>query len=110
MRKFWGFYDNGTYHVGCNGATIYVYDQENRKLGKYRDISYAYCGAFQPGTNIFVAKSTADALAVYDLDSLKLLKKSVLPESKSRTRVLHICQMEIIFMILKSRICQQIPN
>lgn len=75
MRKFWGFYDNGTYRVGCNGATIYVYDQENRELGKFRDISYAYCGAFQPGTNIFVAKSTEGALAVYDLDSLILLKK-----------------------------------
>lgn len=26
MKNFWGFYDNGTYRVGCNGATVYIYD------------------------------------------------------------------------------------
>lgn len=60
MRNFWGFYDNGIYRVGCNGATIYVYDQENRELGKFRDISYAYCGAFQPKTNLFSRRQSED--------------------------------------------------
>ena len=27
MRKFYGFFDNGTFKVGCNGGSIYVYDQ-----------------------------------------------------------------------------------
>lgn len=75
MRKFWGFYDNGKYRVGCNGSTIYVYDQENNELAKFKDIPYAYVGDFQPETNIFVAKSTAGFLAVYDLDEMKLVKK-----------------------------------
>lgn len=75
MRKFWGLFDNGTYRVGCNGTTIYVFNQENRELAKFKDISYAYQGAFQPKTNIFVAKSIEGRLAVYDLERLMLKKK-----------------------------------
>jgi len=75
MRRFWGFYDNGTYRVGCNGATIYVYDQNNRELAKFRDVSYAYVGAFQPGSNRFAAKTAEGSLAVYDLDKMALIKK-----------------------------------
>ena len=75
MRKFWGFYDNGTYRVGCSGATIYLYDQSDRELCKFRDIPYAYTGAFQPHTNRFAAKSTDGSLAFYDLDGRALLKK-----------------------------------
>lgn len=78
MRNFWGLYDNGIYRVGCNGATIYVYDQDNRELGRFKDIPYAYCGTFQPGTNIFVAKSTEGYLAFYDLDRMELLKKIII--------------------------------
>lgn len=78
MRKFWGFYDNGTYRVGCNGASIYVYDRNNRELNRFQDITYAYVGVFQPGTNIFVAKSTEGSLAIYDLDRSTLLKKIVI--------------------------------
>ena len=75
LRNFWGLFDNGLYRVGCNGTTIYVFDQENRELAKFKDITYAYHGAFQPNTNIFVAKSIAGKLAVYDLDRLTLKKK-----------------------------------
>lgn len=78
MRNFWGFYDNGTYRVGCNGATVYVYDQNNKELGKFKDIKYAYVGAFKPDTNVFVAKSTEGSLAVYDLDKMELRKKIVI--------------------------------
>lgn len=75
MRQFYGFYDNGKYRVGCNSRTVYVYDQDGAELAKFRDIPYAYTGAFKPGTNIFVAKSTEGKLAVYDLDAGRLLKK-----------------------------------
>lgn len=80
MRKFWGFYDNGTYRVGCNGSSIYVYDQNNRELNRFKDIKYAYVGVFQPGTNIFVAKSTEGSLAIYDLEKSMLLKKIVITQ------------------------------
>ena len=78
MRKFWGYYDNGIYRVGCNGATIYVYDQNDRELCRFKDIKYAYAGAFQPRTSIFVAKSTEGSLAVYDLEKCALKKKIVI--------------------------------
>lgn len=78
MRKFWGFYDNGTYRVGCNGPSIYVYDQNNRELNRFKDIKHAYVGVFQPGTNIFVAKSAEGSLAIYDLERNMLLKKIVI--------------------------------
>ena len=75
MRKFWGFYDNGKYRVGCSGQSIYVYNQEDVELARFQDMEYAYCGAFVPGTNVFVAKSTYPKMAVYDLDRLELVKK-----------------------------------
>ncbi|MBQ9413894.1 MAG: hypothetical protein IJU16_02065, partial [Clostridia bacterium] len=78
MRQFWGFYDNGTYRVGCNGRTVYVYDQHDRELAQFRDFPYVYAGAFQPHTNRFVAKSKAGLLGVYDLDRLTLIKKIVI--------------------------------
>ena len=75
MRRFWGFYDNGKYKVGCNGATMYLYDTDNHELAKFKDIPYAYRGAFQPKTNIFVLKSAEGRLAVYDCEERKLLRK-----------------------------------
>lgn len=53
MRKFVGYYDNGTYRVGCNGAAIYVYNQNNQELARFKDIKYAYRGKFLPDSNIF---------------------------------------------------------
>ena len=78
MRNFWGFYDNGIYRVGCNGATIYVYGQDRKELGRFKDVPYAYCGAFQPETNIFAAKSTEGFLAIYDFGRMQLQKKIVI--------------------------------
>ncbi len=75
MRKFYGFFDNGTYKVGCNGGTIYVYDKHETELARFKGLSCTYRGAFRPGTNLFVAKSTCGTLAVYDLDALCLFKK-----------------------------------
>ena len=77
MRKFWTFLDNGTYRAGCNGGTLYIYDQNNLELAKFKDIRYAYTGAFHPSKNIFALKSTEGALAFYDLDRMCLLKKIV---------------------------------
>ena len=75
MKDFWGFYDNGQYKVGCNGRTMYLYDAQNHELAKFRDIPYAYRGAFKPGSNIFVLRSTEGCIAIYDCDERKLLHK-----------------------------------
>ena len=60
MRKFYGFFDNRKYKVGCNGGTIYVYDQNETELTRFKGLSCTYRGAFRPGTNRFIAKSTYD--------------------------------------------------
>ncbi|WP_051538210.1 YncE family protein [Butyrivibrio proteoclasticus] len=77
MRKFWGFYQNESYSVGCNGGTVYVYDKDGTELAKFKDFPYAYRAAFMPGKNTIVVKSTEGILGVYDLDSLSLVKKIV---------------------------------
>lgn len=74
MRSFWGFYNNGTYKVGCNGGTVYVYNQDNIELAKFKDIKYAYSGAFVPERNVFAVKSTEGKLAIYDLNKMSLIK------------------------------------
>ena len=75
MRKFWGFYDNGKYRVGCNGGMLFVYDENNTELARLKSIRYGYSGAFKPNTNIFVVKSTGGSLAVFDLDKQELCLK-----------------------------------
>lgn len=75
MRNHWSLLSNGTYQVGMSGASIWVYDQQGNQLARFQDIRYAYDGAFQPGSHIFVAKSKEGTMAVYDLAKLKLLRK-----------------------------------
>ncbi len=75
MRKFWGFYKNEKYSVGCSGKMVYVYDAEGKELDKFRNFNYAYVGAFKPHSNIIAVKSTEGVLGFYDLDSLSLVKK-----------------------------------
>ena len=75
MKHFWGYYDNGTFCVGCNGSTVYIYDQNNTELTRFKDMPNAYRAAFMPGKNIIAVKSTAGYLGFYDLDVLRLIKK-----------------------------------
>lgn len=75
VKKFWGFYSNGTYQVGCQEHTMYLYDAAGRELARFKDLRYAPRGAFQPGTNRFLLRSTKGRIAVYDCDERKLLKK-----------------------------------
>ena len=75
MRRFWGFYQNGSYSVGCNGRTVYIFDKAEKEIARFNDFPYAYSAAFMPGKNIIAVKSTGGVLGFYDLDSLSLLKK-----------------------------------
>ena len=54
---------------------MYLYDAAGRELARFKDLRYAPLGAFQPGTNRFLLRSTAGRIAVYDCDERKLLKK-----------------------------------
>lgn len=78
MKKFWGFYENEKYKVGCSGATVYIYDKNGKELAKFKDIAYAYNAAFMPNQNIIAVKSTEGLLAIYDLDKLELIKKVII--------------------------------
>lgn len=75
MRAFWGEYDNGAYRVGCTGSAVYVCDRAGRELAVFRDLKHAYTGKFLPGRPLFLAKSTAGSLAVYDLDRRALVRR-----------------------------------
>ena len=75
MKKFYGFFDNGKYKVGCNGGSLYVYDQNDNELTRFKGLSCTYKGAFRPGTNLFVAKSINGVLTIFDFDKLSVIKK-----------------------------------
>ena len=75
MKKYYGFFDNGIYKVGCNGGSIYVFDQKDVELVRFKGLSNTYKGAFRPGSNVFVAKSISGILVAYDLDKLSLIRK-----------------------------------
>ncbi len=75
VKKFWGFYSNGIYQVGCQEHTMYLYDAAGRELARFKDLRYAPRGAFQPGTNRFLLRSTEGRIAVYDCDERKLMRK-----------------------------------
>ena len=59
MKKFWGICNNDKYAVGCNGASIYIYDKNGKQLQVFKDSPYTYRAKFKPNTNILVAKLTA---------------------------------------------------
>ena len=75
MKKFWGFYRNEFYSVGCNGNTIYVYDKNEKEIAKFKDFPYAYTAAFMPQKKIIAVKSTEGILGFYNLNTLSLIKK-----------------------------------
>ena len=69
MKKFWGICNNDNYSVGCNGASVYVYDKNGKELKVFKDAPYTYRAKFKPNNNILVAKSTAGFLLIYDLEN-----------------------------------------
>ena len=75
MPNFWSYIKNEKYAVGCTGQTVYVYDDSGKELARFKDIIYAYTPMFCPGQNMFVVKSTDGRLAVYSLDTMRLIKK-----------------------------------
>ena len=76
MRKFWGYTENENFRVGCTGQTTYVYDKNNNELARFKkDILYGYLPMFKPNSNILVVKSNEGRLAIYNLDTLSLVKK-----------------------------------
>lgn len=76
MRNFVGYAENENFKVGCTGQTTYVYDKDGNELARFKkDILYGYRPMFRPNSNIVVVKSTMDRIAVYNLDTLTLVKK-----------------------------------
>ena len=76
MRSFWGYTENENFKVGCTGQTTYIYDKNDNELARFKkDILYGYLPLFKPDSNILVVKSTMDKIAVYDLDTLTLIRK-----------------------------------
>ena len=74
MRKCVSMYQRGTLQIGCNGATVYIYDQNGKEITRFKDISYAYSACFMHSKNIMAVKSGSGQMAVYDLDLLKMIK------------------------------------
>ena len=75
MKKFWGYATNGKFSVGCTGQTVYLYDNDDNEIGKFKDIIYAYTPMISPDGRIFVVKSTDGRLAIYSLETRSLIKK-----------------------------------
>ena len=75
MPSFWSYITNDKYAVGCTGQTVYVYNNSNIELARFKDIKYDYTPMFCPEHNIFVVKSTEGNIAVYSLDTMQLIKK-----------------------------------
>lgn len=76
MRNFAGYTENENFKVGCTGQTTYVYDKDGNELARFKkDILYGYRPMFHPNSNIVVVKSTMGRIAIYNLDTLSLVKK-----------------------------------
>jgi hypothetical protein len=75
MPGFWGYIKNEKFAVGCGGRTVFVYDDCGNELARFKDMNFAYTPMFCPEHNLFVVKSAEGRLAVYSLDTMKLIKK-----------------------------------
>jgi len=74
-KSFWTYISNGKHSIGSTGGMVYVYDDEGVELAKFKDMNYAYELAFFPDGERFVARSNEGLIAVYDLRTLRLIKK-----------------------------------
>lgn len=76
MRNFVGYAENEKFKVGCTGQTTYVYDKDGNELARFKkDVLYGYMPMFQPHSNILIVKANEGRIAIYDLNTLKLIKK-----------------------------------
>jgi hypothetical protein len=75
MNKFIGYIKNDQYAIGCSGQTVYIFNSSGHELAKFKDLKYAYLPMFIPCQSKLVVKSVDAHLAVYSLDSLKLITK-----------------------------------
>ena len=75
MKQFKGASANGKFFVGCTGHTVYLYDENNQELRRFKDLSLAYNALISPDGKLCVVKSTDRWLAVYSLESMSLKKK-----------------------------------
>lgn len=75
MKNFWSLVTNGDFKIGCTGRTVYVCNNYDNELAKFKDVKYAYNSAISPKGDIFVVKSTEGMLAIYSLETLSLIKK-----------------------------------
>lgn len=75
MRDYFALVRGKNYAVGCTGQTVYLLTKGGTELARFRDIRYGYLPLICPSREIAVVKSTAGALAVYDLENRKLIKK-----------------------------------
>lgn len=76
MRNFVGYAENENFKVGCTGQTTYVYDKDGNELARFKkDVLYGYTPMFRPNSNIVIVKANEGRMAIYDLNTLKLIKK-----------------------------------
>lgn len=75
MKRFWAYISNGKYSVGTTGQTVYLFDENNNEIKKFKDMTYGYTPMFSPDGKLFVVKSTEGRLAVYSLETFSLIKK-----------------------------------
>lgn len=84
-KKFVGYCKNEAYVVGCNGASVWVYDHDLYQLARFQEIPYAYRAKFRPHTSsTLLIKSTLGYLGLYSLEKGKLLKKIAVCERGSQ--------------------------
>jgi len=75
MKSFWSYIKNDKFCIGCTGRTVYLYDENQKEIKKFKDIQYAYTPMFCPNNKMFVVKSTAGMIAIYSLETISLIKK-----------------------------------
>lgn len=74
-KSFWTHISNGKHSIGSTGGMVYVYDEKDIEIAKFKDMNYAYDLTFFPDGERFVARSNEGLIAVYDLRNLRLIKK-----------------------------------
>lgn len=73
-KDFRLFVSNDIYDIGCNGQTIYIY-QNGVEVKRFKDLIYVNHICLSPNQNVLAVKSCEGLLAFYSLSELKLIKK-----------------------------------
>ena len=76
-KKFCSYLESSQYNIGLTSKTVYIYDRNNKKVKRFKDIPYGYTNVISTSSDLGW-KSENPRIFNYRDDSLTIFRKKLL--------------------------------